>query len=193
MTPEVMNRIFDPFFTTKALGQGTGLGLSAVLGIVESHGGIIDVQSTVGEGSQFQVFLPAVLSPNDPPEETLELLRGHNELVLVVDDEPAICEIMKTTLETYGYRVLVAQDGLAAIALLAEHKDQIHAVLMDMMMPTMDGLTAIPLLKRLNPNLRAFATSGLGSTDATAKADKLGFQGFLAKPFTTRELLELLR
>jgi signal transduction histidine kinase/CheY-like chemotaxis protein len=193
MTPEVINRIFDPFFTTKAPGQGTGLGLSAVLGIVESHDGTIDVQSTVGEGSQFQVLLPAVLSPNNPPEEPLELLRGRNELVLVVDDEPAICEIMKTTLETYNYRVLVAHDGLAAIALLAEHKDDIHAVIMDMMMPTMDGLTAIPLLKRLNPNLNAFATSGLGSTDAATKADKLGFQGFLAKPFTTRELLELLR
>jgi two-component system cell cycle sensor histidine kinase/response regulator CckA len=193
MTPEVMNRIFDPFFTTKALGQGTGLGLSAVLGIVESHGGIIDVQSIVGEGSQFQVFLPAVLSPNEPAEEPLELLRGHNELVLVVDDEPAICEIMKTTLETYHYRVLVAHDGLAAIALLAEHKDEIHTVLMDMMMPTMDGLTAIPLLKRLNPNLKAFATSGLSSTDAANRAEKLGFQGFLAKPFSTRELLELLR
>jgi len=179
MTPEVMNRIFDPFFTTKALGQGTGLGLSAVLGIVES--------------SQFQVFLPAVLSPNESAEEPLDLLRGHDELVLVVDDEPAICEIMKTTLEMYNYRVLVANDGLAAIALLAEYKDYIHAVLMDMMMPTMDGLTASHLLKRLNPNLKAFATSGLGSTDAASRAEKLGFQGFLAKPFTTRELLELLR
>lgn len=193
MTPEVMNRIFDPFFTTKPLGQGTGLGLSAVLGIVESHGGVIDVQSTPGQGSQFQVFLPAVLSPHTTPDEPLELLGGHQELVLIVDDEPAICEIMKTTLETYNYRVLVAHDGLAAIALLAEHKEDIHTVLMDMMMPTMDGLTAIPLLKRLSPNLKAYATSGLGSTDAAARAEQLGFQGFLAKPFTTRELLELLR
>ena len=140
-------------------------------------------RALLGKAVSFRYFLPAVLSPNDPPEETLELLRGHNELVLVVDDEPAICEIMKTTLETYGYRVLVAQDGLAAIALLAEHKDQIHAVLMDMMMPTMDGLTAIPLLKRLNPNLRAFATSGLGSTDALRKPISWVFRGFLAKPF----------
>jgi CheY-like chemotaxis protein len=82
---------------------------------------------------------------------------------------------------------------LAAIALLAEHKDDIHSIIMDMMMPTMDGLTAIPLLKRLNPNLKAFAISGLGSTDAAARAEKLGFQGFLAKPFATRDLLELLR
>jgi two-component system cell cycle sensor histidine kinase/response regulator CckA len=192
MAADVMNRIFDPFFTTKALGQGTGLGLSAVLGIVESHGGVIDVQSVEGEGSQFQVFLPAVLTPSEQPTATLENLAGNQELILVVDDEPAICAVMKTTLEAYGYRVLVAHDGLAAIAMVAEHKDDIHSVVMDLMMPTMDGLTTIPLLKRLKPDLRIFATSGLSSIDATVRAERLGFQGFLPKPFATRDLLELL-
>jgi two-component system cell cycle sensor histidine kinase/response regulator CckA len=192
MAADVMNRIFDPFFTTKALGQGTGLGLSAVLGIVESHGGVIDVQSVEGAGSQFQVFLPAVLTPSEQPPATLENLAGNQELILVVDDEPAICAVMKTTLEAYGYRVLVAHDGLAAIALVAEYKDDIDSVVMDLMMPTMDGLTTIPLLKRLNPDLRIFATSGLSSTDATVRAERLGFQGFLPKPFATRDLLELL-
>jgi two-component system cell cycle sensor histidine kinase/response regulator CckA len=192
MSSEVMNRIFDPFFTTKPLGQGTGLGLSAVLGIVESHGGVIDVRSKEGEGSQFRVYLPAVLKPTEQTEESLRQLEGNQELILVVDDEPAICEIIKTTLEAYGYRVLVASDGLEAIALVAEHKDDIDSVVMDLMMPTMDGLTAVPLLKRLNPNLRIFATSGLSSTDATIQAERLGFQGFLPKPFTNRDLLELL-
>jgi two-component system cell cycle sensor histidine kinase/response regulator CckA len=192
MSSEVMNRIFDPFFTTKPLGQGTGLGLSAVLGIVESHGGVIDVRSKEGEGSQFRVYLPAVLKPTEQTEESLRQLEGNQELILVVDDEPAICEIIKTTLEAYGYRVLVASDGLEAIALVAEHKDEIDSVVMDLMMPTMDGLTAVPLLKRLNPNLRIFATSGLSSTDATIQAERLGFQGFLPKPFTNRDLLELL-
>jgi two-component system cell cycle sensor histidine kinase/response regulator CckA len=192
MSSEVMNRIFDPFFTTKPLGQGTGLGLSAVLGIVESHGGVIDVRSKEGEGSQFRVYLPAVLKPTEQTEESLRQLEGNQELILVVDDEPAICEIIKTTLEAYGYRVLVASDGLEALALVAEHKDDIDSVVMDLMMPTMDGLTAVPLLKRLNPNLRIFATSGLSSTDATIQAERLGFQGFLPKPFTNRDLLELL-
>lgn len=190
---DVLPRIFDPFFTTKEVGKGTGLGLSAVIGIVESHGGFIDVQSVVNQGSQFKVYLPATESQDAPTEDDLLLLSGSQELILVVDDEPAICEITKTTLETYNYRVLTAQDGLSAIALLAEHKTAIHSVLMDLMMPAMDGLTAIPLLKRLNPDLRVIAISGLNSTDAVTQAEKLGFHSFLPKPFSTRELLQALR
>ncbi|HIK44761.1 MAG TPA: response regulator [Leptolyngbyaceae cyanobacterium M65_K2018_010] len=190
MTPEVMNRIFDPFFTTKDPGQGTGLGLSAVLGIVESHGGFIDVQSQVGQGSTFRIYLPATLNPNPYVSLPDALPDGSQTMILVVDDEPAVCEVIKTTLELYNYRVLVAHDGQAAIALLAEHKDQVHTVLMDLMMPTMGGLTAIPLLKRMNPSLCIIAMSGLNSTEAVAQAERQGFQGFLPKPFTRQELLQ---
>ena len=192
MTPEVLNRIFDPFFTTKGLGQGTGLGLSAVLGIVDSHGGFIDVQTQVGQGSQFQVYLPATVQPDSQDETPKNPLDGGNILVLVVDDEPSVCTIIQTTLEFYNYRVLVAHNGEEAIAVMAERPGEIHTVLMDLMMPTMDGLTAIPVLKRLNPNLRAIAMSGLNSTDAVAKAERQGFQDFLPKPFTRQELLQCL-
>jgi two-component system, cell cycle sensor histidine kinase and response regulator CckA len=190
---DILHRIFDPFFTTKDVGQGTGLGLSAVLGIVESHGGFIDVASEVDQGTQFKIYLPATPLAQPYQEETLDLLLGQQELVLVVDDEPAICEITKTTLETYNYRVLTATDGFSAIALLAEHKTRIYAVLMDLMMPTMDGLMAIPLLRRLNPDLYIVAMSGLSSKEAMSQAEKLGFQSFLTKPFNAKELLLTLR
>ena len=189
---DILHRIFDPFFTTKEVGKGTGLGLSAVLGIVKSHGGFVDVHSQVNKGSQFQVYLPANPTTVPPTENDLELLKGQQELILVVDDETAICEIVKTTLETYNYQLLTASDGIEAIALYAQHKDKISSVLMDMMMPTMDGSATILVLRQLNPQVQVIAMSGLNSIEAVTQAEKLGFQGFLPKPFTTRELLQIL-
>jgi CheY-like chemotaxis protein len=190
--PDILHRIFDPFFTTKEVGKGTGLGLSAVLGIVKSHGGFVDVHSQVNKGSQFQVYLPANPTTVPPTENDLELLKGQQELILVVDDETAICDIVKTTLETYNYQLLTASDGIEAIALYAQHKDKISSVLMDMMMPTMDGSATILVLRQLNPQVQVIAMSGLNSIEAVTQAEKLGFQGFLPKPFTTRELLQIL-
>jgi PAS domain S-box-containing protein len=190
--PDILHRIFDPFFTTKEVGKGTGLGLSAVLGIVKSHGGFVDVQSEVNQGSTFKVYLPANQSTVLPTDDDLELLLGHQELLLVVDDEAAICQTIKTTLETYNYRVLTASDGIEAIALFAEYKDKVQGVLIDIMMPSLDGLAVIPLLHRFNPNVYVVAMSGLNSTEAALQAEKLGCQGFLPKPFTTNELLQIL-
>ncbi|MCS6812636.1 MAG: response regulator [Cyanobacteria bacterium] len=193
IAPDILHRIFDPFFTTKEVGKGTGLGLSAVLGIVKSHNGFVDVQSQPAQGSQFSVFLPACDRDPAPLHAPLGVLVGHQELILVVDDEVAICEITKTTLEMHNYRVLTANNGEQAIALVATHHHDIHCVLIDLMMPVMDGLTTIALLRQFNPSIYAIAMSGLNSTEAVAEADRLGFQGFLAKPFTTQELLHALR
>lgn len=193
ISPDILHRIFDPFFTTKEIGKGTGLGLSAVLGIVKRHNGFVDVQSEVGKGSQFKVFFPACESPSMPQENDLEMYSGNQELILVVDDEAAICEITKTTLEAYNYRVITASDGVEAIALFAGHRENLQCVLMDIMMPSMDGLATIPLLQRFNPNAYIVAMSGLHSPEIMAQAERMGFQSFLSKPFTTKDLLQVLQ
>lgn len=192
MSPDVLHRIFDPFFTTKDIGQGTGLGLSAVLGIVKSHGGFVDVQSEVNQGSQFKVYLPASQSSVMLPEQEPLPSKGEQALILVVDDEVAICEIIRATLETHDYRVIVATDGIEAIARFAEHKDQLCGVLLDIMMPSLDGLTTITVLRQLNPSVPIVAMSGLNSTEVVAQTEKMGLQSFLPKPFTTQELLQAL-
>jgi two-component system, cell cycle sensor histidine kinase and response regulator CckA len=190
--PQLLDRIFDPFFTTKEVGKGTGLGLSAVLGIIKSHGGFIDVQSQVNRGTQITIYLLACTPTHQPDEDESELPIGQQQLVLVVDDELAIGELIKTTLETYNYRVISASNGKDAIAIYAEHQDEIEAVLIDMMMPVMDGLTTVTALHQLKSNLPVIAISGLNSIDAVAKAKRFGCEYFLAKPFTNSELLEVL-
>lgn len=191
--PENLSRIFDPFFTTKDIGKGTGLGLSAVMGIVKSHRGFVDVQSEVNKGSQFSVYLPATQSDVALVKETRDLLVGHQEMVLVVDDEAAIREVMKMTLETYQYRVLTAASGTDAIALYQTHKDDIDLLLMDMMMPSMDGSILMTLLLQINPDVKAIAMSGLSSTKMIQRASSLGFRDFLPKPLITEDLLKALR
>lgn len=188
---EVVTHIFDPFFTTKEIGQGTGLGLSTVLGIIRSHGGFVDVKSEIGQGSTFQLYLPASQAIT-PPAATEELLSGHKELILVVDDETAVCEMVRLVLETHNYRVLVAHDGAEAIALYTQQKDHISGVLIDMMMPLLDGAATIPKLRNLNPQVQVVAMSGLTSTEIVSQAEMLNIQGFLPKPFTTTELLQTL-
>jgi two-component system, cell cycle sensor histidine kinase and response regulator CckA len=197
---KILNNIFDPFFTTKEIGKGTGLGLSTVIGIVKSHHGFIDVFSEIGVGTKFKVYLPAtdVLevapSPSIPDQINLnpESNLGHSELILVVDDEVAVREITQATLETYGYRVITASDGIEAIALYAEYKHNISAVLLDMMMPSLDSATTIRTLLKLNPQVKIIAMSGLATSEVVNQTLSDGVQAFLAKPFTAVDLLNLL-
>ncbi len=189
---EVLDRIFEPFFTTKEIGKGTGLGLSTVAGIVKSHGGFVNVYSEVGRGTQFRVYLPAAEVAQTQLVEDLELPKGHGELILVVDDEVAVRDITKTSLEAYNYKTLTASDGVEAVVLYAQHRESISLVLTDMMMPSMDGPTTIRTLQKINPQVKIIAVSGLASNDKLATADSVGVKTFLSKPYTVRELLKTI-
>ncbi|MEH2124379.1 PAS domain S-box protein [Nostoc sp.] len=190
--PKILDRIFEPFFTTKEVNTGTGLGLSTALGIIRSHDGFMKVSSNVGRGSKFDLFLPAVEATPVFKIEDLDLLPGEGEFILVVDDEAQIREIATIILENHNYQILTASNGIEAIALYAQHKHQINAVLMDLMMPEMDGITAIRTLRKMNKQLQIIACSGLNSMEVFAQAADVNVQAVLSKPYTARELLNSL-
>lgn len=192
IAPEILTRIFEPFFTTKSIGAGTGLGLSTVLGIVKNHGGFIQVYSELGQGTEFQIYLPAIQATAIQENSDFDLPLGQGELILVVDDESAIREVTKTSLEIYNYQAITASDGMEAIALYTEHQADIRVVLTDMMMPVMDGPTTIRTLQQINPNVKIIAISGLSSSDKLAAAAISGVTDFLSKPFSAKDLLQTL-
>jgi PAS domain S-box-containing protein len=189
---DIIDKIFDPFFTTKDVGNGTGLGLSTSVAIIKRHGGFIRVYSDPGIGTSFRIYLPAVtgsgLDPSGRP--SANLLRGHGETVLVVDDEASIRFITKKTLEAFGYRVLLASDGSEAVSIFVSHQDEIAVVITDMMMPIMDGPATIKALRRLRPDLPIIGASGIAATGNVAKALNAGVKEFLPKPYTADSLLE---
>ncbi len=190
---EIIDRIFEPFFTTKEIGKGSGLGLSTVMGIIKGHDGFINAYSDLGKGTRFKIYLPArenreIKSSNSPGK----ILEGNRELILVVDDEAAICDVTKASLEAYNYRAITANDGLDAIALYARHKNDISAAIVDMMMPSMDGLTTIRTLQKINPQVKVIASSGLFSNDMSAELANIGVKMFLSKPYTAEQLLKSL-
>jgi two-component system, cell cycle sensor histidine kinase and response regulator CckA len=193
IAPEVLDRMFEPFFTTKELGKGTGLGLSTVFTIVKQHGGFVTVYSELNKGTNFTVYLPALPDTNSPPSvDRSDAFDGDGELILVVDDEAPIREIMKMSLEAHNYQVITACDGIEAFSVYAEHKAAVSLIILDLMMPTIETSTIILTLKKMNPLVQIIAMSGLALNPAITASDPTMIQDFLAKPFTTDELLQSL-
>ncbi|MDJ1423082.1 MAG: ATP-binding protein [Candidatus Methanoperedens sp.] len=191
--PKILDRIFEPFFTTKEFGKGTGLCLSVSLAIVKSHGGFIDVHSETGKGTTFRIHLPAVATGTQETKDLqFELSSGKGELILVVDDEPSVRDITSLILETKGYKVITADDGAEAITLYLQYRNEIKAVIMDMMMPVMEGPQSIRALNKINPEIRIIAASGLTEKDKLAKVPDNHVKAFLSKPYTAEVLLKTI-
>jgi two-component system, cell cycle sensor histidine kinase and response regulator CckA len=184
----IQHRIFDPFFTTKEMSRGTGLGLASAYGIIKGHGGIINVQSREGEGTTFNIFLPAS-SKKIVKEKMLqkEILKG-TETILLVDDEDMIIDVGRDILKKLGYEVLTAKSGKEAIEIYRINQKQIDLVILDLVMPEMDGGDTYDRLRDVNPDIRVLLSSGYSINGRAEKILSRGCDGFIQKPFDIKHL-----
>jgi PAS domain S-box-containing protein len=193
IAPAIMGRIFDPYFTTKEVGKGTGMGLAVVHGIVTHHGGAISVQSVLGQGASFQVYLPVreaePILPSPPPVS----LSSGQERILFIDDEPALVSMGKEFLERLGYDVVTETSSREALALFIRQPDLFDLVITDMTMPGMTGARLAKELRRIRPAIPIILCTGLSHQLNEEEAKAIGICAFLMKPFVLRELAETVR
>ena len=194
MAPEILQRIFEPYFTTKEEGKGTGLGLSIVLGIVGSHHGFIVANSRPGEGTTFTVHLPAAAVPVTDIRDTVgsNAPLGRGEGILLVDDEESIRITYRVFLERQGFRVFPARNGQHALGTFSEHRDTIRLAVIDLMMPVMDGLSAVRLLRETAPDLEIVVMTGVLYPECRAELTAQGVKHFLMKPFPPDDMAQTI-
>lgn len=190
MSPEVKSHMFEPFFTTKDPGKGTGLGLATVFGIIKQSGGHIDVESAPGQGTQFEILLPAVEDEAVPAKERLVVNRKGSETILLVEDDSAVRELTRMVLETNGYTVLEAHNGKEA---LSKYDDTIDLVLSDVVMPEMSGRMMIEEIRREHPNVKVVFMSGYTDGAIIRHGGAEAREQLLHKPFTAVELTNAVR
>jgi two-component system cell cycle sensor histidine kinase/response regulator CckA len=193
MDRKTRERIFEPFFTTKGMGKGTGLGLASVYGIVKNHDGFIYCYSEVGEGTTFNIYLPATEKKITKEMSLDEKIAGGNETVLVVDDEEMVREVTSSMLKRLGYTFLAARGGKEALEIYAQEGSRIDLVLLDMIMPDLGGGVVFDRLKAKNPDLKVLLSSGYSVTGQAAEILQRGCNGFIQKPFNFGELSRKLR
>jgi PAS domain S-box-containing protein len=195
IAPHHLDRIFDPFFTTKNLNQGTGLGLSTVMGIVRTHGGHIHVHSTLGQGSVFSIYLPSIADTPHPIQSLPPTtdLHGNNELILVVDDESSVRQITQALLVSLNFRVIAAESGREALTAIATHQKNLRVILTDLHMPKMDGIALVREARILTPDASIIVASGRMEDAQTRELQALGVTTFLDKPFTRANLISALK
>jgi len=196
MTEAIRSKIFDPFFTTKEMGKGTGLGLSVVFGVVQAHHGFVDVESVLGQGTTFHLYFPVPQESEIPQiiksqEDSLEI--EGTEIILLVEDEEYLREMGHLTLESQGYQVYEAQDGLQAVEMYKMHHEEIALVLTDMGLPGLTGMDVFKAMKEINPEVKLLFMSGFVEPDVKAMLLEAGARGFIQKPYTRQELLLRLR
>lgn len=191
---DLIEKIFDPFFTTKQQGKGTGLGLATCMGIVKSHNGNMSVYSEPGKGTKFTTYLPAEQgeTAHDADELTKLFPEGRGEQILIVDDEEAIRDVAQATLASYGYRAKTAPGGAAAIEIYQSRHAEIDLVIVDMMMPEVDGPMTIKAIRAIRPDAKIIASSGLRKPEH-GKGSIEGSDGFLPKPYTDELLLQNIK
>ena len=189
IAPEIIKRIFEPFFTTKKMGRGTGLGLASAFGIIKNHGGVIDVHSRLGSGTTFTIYLPAA-SPSQAQERhpDPEWTLNPTGTLLVVDDEPYILKSLAGVLDDLGYDVITANGGQEALARFRDERGRIDAVLLDMVMPDMNGEQVLGELKKWNPSVKVILSSGYSLNGLGGKDRNLAVDGFIQKPYQIEQL-----
>jgi PAS domain S-box-containing protein len=191
--PGILDRIFDPYFTTKRPGEGTGLGLAVVHGIVESHGGAVTVESGPGKGSAFHVFLPAIeIEPGVVEEPVLPLPKG-NETILLVDDEADLVNIGRQMLERLGYKVVTAANGTEALEAFCMNRDRFDLVITDQTMPHMKGSELAGEILRIKPHIPIILCTGFDRAITPEKAADMGIRALLMKPLGLYETASVIR
>lgn len=187
---DILPKIFDPFFTTKDKSKGTGLGLSVVYGIVKQIGGTIDVKSELGTGTEFVLALPACYEVRRKGIHQSSRLAGGAEKILIADDEPEMLKLLETVLKDLGYSVISATNGIEAVEYTAE---DVRLIILDMIMPEMDGVAALRAIRQKMPDVKVLVSSGYTSPEKAPILEALGIDGFVQKPFEVVKLAAMVR